>query len=209
MKKNQDHVRSDKFKKWILIALQIIIIITVIYLNNDKLFKSETIVITSTLDNKKAPIILEKKEEIVPPKEEVIVFDGLTMEELTNKLNKSLNGVLNNKGNLFAIHSTNYGVDPYLATAIMLLETGCKWNCSYIATACNNFGGITGYPACGNSGYKAYNSIEEGIEGLFKNLYYNYYQYGLTDAYSIHKKYAQDPNWAIYVNNYINEIKAK
>ncbi len=209
MKKSKKHIRLNKIKRKIFFALPIIIIITIIFINRSNLFKSETIVITSTLYNKKAPIILEKKEEIVPLQEEVIVFDGLTMEELTNKLNKSLYGVLNNKGNLFAIHSTNYGVDPYLATAIMLLETGCKWNCSYIATACNNFGGITGYPACGNSGYKAYNSIEEGIEGLFKNLYYNYYQYGLTDAYSIHKKYAQDPNWAIYVNNYINEIKAK
>ena len=194
-------VMKDK-KLTLLIAFQFIIISAILLLTKEVLMTNETIVITSaSLQN--SPIILKPKED------EKIVFDTLTLEQLTTKLNKSLYGVLANKGSSFAKYSVEYGIDPYLSLAIVLHETGCKWNCSYLATYCNNIGGQKGYPSCGNSSYKSYPTLDEGIKGFYDNLYYNYYNYGLTDVYSIHRKYAQDPNWPTYINNYINEIKNK
>ena len=131
------------------------------------------------------------------------------MSELSNKLNKSLKGILAGKGETFAKYSVEYNIDPYLSLAIVLHETGCKWNCSYLAKTCNNIGGQKGYPTCGNSSYKRFSTLDEGIKGFYDNLYYNYYSQGLTTVSSIHKKYAESSSWPKHVNNYINEIKNK
>jgi len=205
--KNKKVSRSKKATNIILITFQFIIISSIILLAKDMFLVKEVTVITTEVGKKQSPVILKHEEEPIP--ERVIVYDNMTMEELTNKLNKSMYGILEGKGHIYASYSIQYGVDPYVALAITLHETGCKWGCSYLAKSCNNIGGMKGYTACGNTGYARFNSLEEGIESFFSNLSYNYYQQGLTDIYSIHKKYAQDPNWPIYINNYVNEIRAK
>ena len=63
------------------------------------------------------------------------------MEELISKLNNILSSDLTDKGESFAKYSIELGVDPYLAVAIAMHETGCTWNCSYLAKTCNNVGG--------------------------------------------------------------------
>ena len=137
-----------------------------------------------------------------------VVWDGLTMLELTDKLNKVLNSTLAGTGEIFARRSLELGMDPYLAVAIVLQETGCKWNCSYLVNACNNVGGQKGSPSCDGGSYKAYNTLEEGIIGYLDNLYYNYYVYGLTTAEAMNSKYAESSSWAYNVNAYIETIKA-
>ena len=137
-----------------------------------------------------------------------IVWDGLTMGELTDKLNRTLNSTLSGKGEIFATHSLELGMDPYLAVAIVMEETGCKWECSYLVKACNNVGGQKGSPGCNCGSYKAYNSLDEGIIGYLDNLYYNYYAYGLTTAELMNPKYAENIKWATNVNAYIEKIKA-
>ncbi len=135
-----------------------------------------------------------------------IVYDGLTIEELSDKINRSLNSTISGKGNLIATHSLEMGVDPYMATAIMLHETGCKWGCSYLVNACNNVGGQKGN-GCG--AYSYFNSLDEGIIAFIDNLAHNYISYGLTTPETINPKYAEDPNWSVNVNKYIEIIKAQ
>lgn len=137
-----------------------------------------------------------------------IVWDGLTMAELTDKLNRILNSTLAGKGEIFATHSLELGMDPYLAVAIVLQETGCQWNCSYLVNACNNVGGQKGSPGCDGGSYKSYSTLDEGIIGYLDNLYYNYYAYGLTTAGAMNSKYAESTSWAYNVNSYIEKIKA-
>lgn len=136
------------------------------------------------------------------------VFDNLTMNQLVDKLNRSLNSDLANKGEIFATHSLSLGIDPYLAVAIVLQETGCKWDCSYLVKYCNNVGGQKGSPSCNGGSYKYYNTLDEGIVGYLDNLYYNYYSYGLTTAEAINPKYAESMAWSYNVNSYIEKIKA-
>ena len=59
---------------------------------------------------------------IVPPRVEV--FEAMTMEELSAKLDRSLGGILAGHGSTIASHSLEIGVDPYVVTAIMIHETG-------------------------------------------------------------------------------------
>lgn len=138
----------------------------------------------------------------------IIVYDGLTMEELSAKLNRSLNSTVSGKGELFASYSLEKGVDPYLAVSIMLLETGCKWTCSGLVQKCNNVGGQKGSPNC-SGGYRSYPTLDDGIRGFIDNLANNYYAYGLTTPEAMNKKYAESTAWASKVNNYMSSVKAK
>ena len=161
----------------------------------------------------------ETKEEIVDSISElskennvtkrVIVYDGMTMSELTEKLNRSLKSTVAGKGDIFASYSLERGVDPYLAVSIMLLETGCNWSCSSLMRKCNNVGGQKGSPSCDGGSYKSYPSLDEGIKGFIDNIADNYYAYGLTTPEAMNKKYAASDMWAIKVNNYISSVKAK
>ena len=146
----------------------------------------------------------EEKEEII--EENPIVYDGKTLEELTQTINNSLNSTISNKGYLIASYSLEKGVDPYMATAIMLHETGCKWNCSRLVRECNNVGGQKG-KGCGS--YSYFNSLDEGIKAFIDNLERNYISYGLTTPEQINPKYAEDRTWYKKVNKYIEEIKAQ
>lgn len=139
----------------------------------------------------------------------VIVYDGMTMSELTEKLNRSLKSTIAGKGDIFASYSLERGVDPYLAVSIMLLETGCNWSCSSLMRKCNNVGGQKGSPSCDGGSYKSYPSLDEGIKGFIDNIADNYYAYGLTTPEAMNKKYAASNMWAIKVNNYISSVKAK
>ena len=139
----------------------------------------------------------------------VIVYDGMTLNELTEKLNRSLKSTIAGKGDVFASYSLERGVDPYLAVSIMLLETGCNWSCSSLMRKCNNVGGQKGSPSCDGGSYRAYPSLDEGIKGFIDNIADNYYAYGLTTPEAMNKKYAESNMWAIKVNNYISSVKAK
>lgn len=143
------------------------------------------------------------------PEESPVVFEGMTLDELSNKLDKSLNSTLSGTGYLFASKSIELGLDPYLAVAIVLHETGCSWNCSRLVTECNNVGGQKGTPGCFGGSYRSFSTLEEGINSYLENLYNNYYALGLTTAETINPKYAESTTWASKVNYYIKLIKEK
>lgn len=136
--------------------------------------------------------------------ERVEVLDGLTIEELAKKLNKSLKGVIANKGYLIATKCIKLGIDPYMAVAIMLHETGCNYSCSYLATNYYNVGGMRG-----SNGWQKFSSIDEGITTFINNLYWNYYKYGLNTPEKINPKYAASTTWATRVRSYMKQIKSK
>lgn len=139
---------------------------------------------------------------------EQVVYQDMTMNELAEKLNRSLNSTISGQGYLIASYSLEKGVDPYLAVAIMLHETGCKWECSTLVKSCYNVGGQKGSPSCGNGSYRRFSSLEEGIKGFIDNLEKNYYAYGLTTPEQMNRKYAGSTTWASKVNAYIEQIKA-
>ena len=141
---------------------------------------------------------------IIPPRVEV--YEGMTLEEVAEQLNKTLKNDIAGKGMTIASKCIELGVDPFIATAIIMHETGCgQSQCSNIARNCYNFGGQKG-SGCG--AYQRYNSIDEGLEGMINNLYRNYYAYGLTTAEAIGPKYAESNTWVGMINWYVNKIKS-
>lgn len=145
--------------------------------------------------------------EYIPPRVEV--YEGMTIEELSQKLDRNLgSSMLAGKGSLIANKCIELGVDPYIATAIMLHETGCKYNCSKLVRSCNNVGGQKGSPSCGGGSYKYYATIDDGIVGHIENLYKNYFSRGLNTVSSIGSRYAESNTWSSKINWYIEQIRA-
>ena len=164
-------------------------------------------------DNKKknsANLLLESVEMettpasvIIPPRIEV--YGGMTLEEVAAQINKSLKNDITDKGMVIASKCIELGVDPFIASAIILHETGCGQNqCSNIARNCYNFGGQKG-SGCG--AYQRYNSVDEGLAGMISNLYRNYYSRGLTTVETIGPRYAESNTWVSKINWYVNKLK--
>ena len=84
-------------------------------INNSSLVETKTVIVED--------ILVEEidNSEIYPE----IVFEGMTLEELGEKLNRSLKSTLKGQGYNIAKYAIEYDVDPYMAVAIMLHETGC------------------------------------------------------------------------------------
>lgn len=162
--------------------------------------------ITNSSNIRKMSTVVQEEREIAPSKLlRVEVYDGLTMEELAARLNRNLgNAALAGKGELIASYCLSKGVDPYVATAIMIHETG-RGTSTMIRT-CNNVAGQKGSPSCMGA-YKGYPTIDDGIRGAIDNLYRNYYAVGLNTVEKIGPRYAESNTWVSKINNYIAKIK--
>ena len=202
---------TTKVKKEVVnkpkIAKDVAVILETVKVKETTEKKTEDVSSTEKTE-KKSENVVEKAEttpktEPEPTPQPEIVYDGLTLDELATKLNRSLGSSLSGYGYKFASRSLELGVDPYLAVAIVLHETGCSWSCSALVQNKNNVGGMVG-----NGGYIAFASLDAGIDAFLNNLYKNYYAYGLTTPEQINKKYAASTAWASKINYYIGKIKA-
>lgn len=133
-------------------------------------------------------------------------YKGESKEQIAKKLNKYLNSTLKNKGKYIVDYSLKVNIDPYLVTAVMLQETGCRWTCSYLTRVCNNVGGNKGKPGCNGGSYRKFDSINEGITFAVDKLN-SYYKKGYKTPEEINPFYASDKTWYKKINNYINLLK--
>lgn len=177
-----------ELKKAIVLYICVVSALTTFLIRNELKTPTTTTAIAYESDN----------VETVP-----IVFDGMTVDELGQKFDRILKSDLAGKGRVIAQKSTDIGLDPYIALAIILQETGCSWNCSSLVKTNNNIGGMRS-----GGRYIYYNTLEEGIDAYINNLYYNYYAKGLTTPELMNKKYAESKSWSVNVNKFIDRIKA-
>lgn|SRR5574344_499321 len=197
-----------------ILSILIILVVILNYVDNKKYsVKTTDIAVGSTNEVE----LLEDNfqndnEEVSTIVTEPIVYNGMTLTELANKLDKSLKSDLTGTGYAFAKYAVQYNVDPFLAVAIALHETGCSsGSCSAKVTECNNVGGQKFSPVCYAGGsYGKYPTLDQGIEGFIANLYNNYIALGLNTPELMQYKYVGNStsSWASKVNNYIIKIKS-
>ena len=178
-----------------LLVVMILAVVPFIYTNKD--LSEEKVVVKE----------IAYKEPDQTNAKNIIVWDGLTRDELIERLNKNLYDTMSGTGSYFADYTIKTGMDPYLAISIINLETGCKWGCSYLTKACFNIGGLKGGPSCNGGSYMRFNSLEEGINGYLNILYNGYWSKGLTTPEAMNPKYAASTSWAEKVNNYYRAIE--
>ena len=133
-------------------------------------------------------------------------FNGEHIDVIAAKLDKYLHSTLSGKGRFIAEYSLSVGMDPYLATAVMLQETGCQWTCSKLTRSCNNVGGNKGKPSCNGGSYRKFDTIEDGIKFAINKLN-SYYSKGKTTPKQINPHYAEDKTWYKKVENYMKKLK--
>ncbi len=178
---------------------------------NSLAIKTENTETIKTVSVAEAQTEQEQKQEEAEAKKNEIVYEGMTLGELSDKLDRTLHSTISGQGYTFASYAVELGVDPYLAVAIVMHETGCAGECSTLLKECNNVGGMKGGSdtKCNGGSYASFSSLEEGIRAYMQNLYRNYTSQGLTTADAMASKYAASQTWASQVNAYINSIKAK
>ena len=186
-------------------------IVSVINMSSSNRMKKAEIISDNSVDSDDNVVELNMEQApqsvYIPPRVEV--YEGMTLEELGEKINRNLGtGYLSGKGSLIASKCIELGVDPYIVTAIILHETGCKYNCSTLVKQCNNVGGQKGAPGCGGGSYKYYATLDDGIVGHIENLYYNYFSKGRTTVETIAPRYAASTAWSGKINWYVNLIRA-
>ena len=170
-------------------------------------------VMTTTHEEEEEPLVLTEVEMettpasiIVPPRVEV--YEGMTLEELAEKLNRHLGSdTVAGKGDIIAAECINKGVDPYITVAIILHETGCGSHCSNLARYCYNFGGQKGSPSCNGGAFKQYDTIDEGLVGMIDNLSRNYFALGLNTPETIGPKYCEGDEWPSKITWFVNKIR--
>lgn len=140
--------------------------------------------------------------------EEEKVYDNMTLDELAEKLNRTLHSTIAGQGYTFASYAMELGIDPYVAVAIVMHETGCEWECSTLLKQCNNVGGMKGSGGCNGGNYASFATLEEGIKAFMNNLNKNYFSLGLNTPEEIGPKYAESSTWSAQVNAYVAKIKA-
>lgn len=125
------------------------------------------------------------------------------------KLNAKLKGKLSNMGAAFIEAGRKYNMNPSLLASIAIHETGNGK--SRAANEKNNIAGMMG-----KNGLKLYESVEESIFDMARNLRKNYLDKGLDTIAKIGAKYApvgaaNDPtglnnHWVKGVNNYFHSF---
>lgn len=217
-------MRKQKIVSLVLAIVGFFMIAVAVFLQNDKSFSVEEVDIkniasstnmyvkdTNNRENTKS--VFEEVEMettpvavVIPPRTEV--FEGFTLEELGAKIDRNFGDeYIAGKGELIASYCIEKGVNPYIATAIILHETGCGRNCSQLVKVCNNVGGQKGSPRCGNGSFKRFDTLNDGIKGFVDNLYKNYYAYGLTTVEQIAPKYAEGNTWAGKITWFVEKVK--
>ena len=121
---------------------------------------------------------LETWENIVTPEKLEAVFDG----------------VLKGTGRLFVKYGIAYQVNPALAAAISMHETG-----NGTSSAARNKNNLFGFMTNGGATLETFSTLEESIKRGIRNLSLNYLHQGLTTVQAIQRKYApvgaaNDPN---------------
>lgn len=189
-------MKINKIYKFTLLLLIPIFLLYAIYrINNIDSYKNIVLI------NDKSNIDIET---LVNTKMRIEISNGLTYEELVTKIDKNIKGVLSGKGKYIVDKCLSLNIDPLFVSSIMILESGCSYNCSSLARNNYNFGGIKG----SNGYYMKYSSVDEGIDAVINVLYYGYISKGATTSEAIGPKYAGgSTTWANSVRFIMKRIK--
>lgn len=160
---------------------------------------------------------LETKLQDAKQKEKldsVLDENKLTTSNLPEGLFKD--GALSGKEDKVAEIAEKYGLEPEFLASIMCLETG--YGTSYILNNCNNPGGTTGsgsggsYTTSDGRTFAKYNSIDDGIEAMAKNLsgytrYEGVNSVDIDNVDAIGAKYCVGGDWANKVRSIYKQLK--
>lgn len=146
-------------------------------------------------------------EEVI--EEEIVEYNGEGFELIGKKIEKHLvKTPLEGYGEYIAKRSVNKGVNPYLVSSIIIINSNCKVQINAIAEKCYNVGDLKGTSGgCFGGTYKKYYSYEDGIDDLIDYILTKFYANDLKTPNAIYKKYDKNSAWSYKVSRYMEKIK--
>lgn len=134
----------------------------------------------------------------VGDKMDVCGIGHTSVEELERQFAKFKKSPLKGKGEFFLQMEQKYGINARFIAAIATVESGCGTHCANK----NNFFGVKG----GKRGYKAFNTVEEGIESEFSMIKRVYIDKNRKTVASIGRIYCENKRWPSMINGVMKKI---
>ncbi len=140
-------------------------------------------------------------------------YDNEDASVIANKINMYLKTEMENKGEVISKYAIASEVNPYLVAAMILEESRCDSECSFLVKRCNNVGRMyydkdnMGEVACYGGSYQKFDSLDNSIRAYIKYINTNFYSKDLTTPTSIAKEYKRDLRWVFRVNQFMEKIK--
>lgn len=153
--------------------------------------------------------VKKPEEEYNENSEEKDDYNGENYVTIGKKIETHLEKTsLEGYGEYIAKKSIRNDVNPYLISAIIIVNSNCKIQCNAIVEVCNNVGDLVGSSGgCFGGTYRKYYSLEDGIDDLVEYVAKEFYANDLKTPAAIYKKYKKNVSWSYKVSRYMDKIK--
>ncbi len=200
-------------RKIILIILVFIfnlVWVNAISITNELAATHDFVIQTSKKTNLKNNPLMEDLDVMLKTN---LSYQGEDAVKIGHKIDNFLKDKMEGKGEVISKYAINSKLDPYLVASMIIEESGCDSECSFLVDKCNNIGKLyyneksLGQKACLGGYYQQFDSIEDSVRSYVRYVKENFYDKELTNLNDIYKVYKKDVRWLFRVNERMNNIK--
>ena len=140
-------------------------------------------------------------------------YDSEDAVQIGHKIDNFLKDKMEGKGEVISKYSINSNLNPYLVAAMIIEESSCDSECSFLVKKCNNVAKMyyndedMTQASCLGGYYQKFNSVDDSIKSYVKYVKTNFYDKELTTAGTIANSYNKNVRWVFRVNQKMDAIK--
>ncbi len=140
-------------------------------------------------------------------------FEGENAVKIGQKIDNFLKGKMTGKGEVISKYAINSNINPYLVAGMIIEESECDSECSFLVKKCNNVAKLKydatdlSQESCLGGYYQKFNSLDDSIKSYIKYVKTNFYDKELTTVAGIANNYKKNVRWVFRVNQKIDKMK--
>ncbi len=140
-------------------------------------------------------------------------YEGEDAVVIGHKIDNYLKDKMASKGEVISKYAINSNLNPYLVAAMIIEESNCDSECSFLVQKCNNVAKLyynendMTQASCLGGYYQKFNSVDDSIRSYVKYVETNFYNQKLTTADAIAKNYNKNVRWVFRINQKIDLLK--
>ncbi len=140
-------------------------------------------------------------------------YEGEDAVKIGHKIDNFLKDKLEGKGEVISKYAINSKLNPYLVASMIIEESGCDSECSFLVNKCNNVAKLyynennLAEKSCLGGYYQQFDSVDSSIRSYVRYIKENFYDKELTNLNDIYIVYKKDVRWLFRVNQRMDNIK--
>ena len=140
-------------------------------------------------------------------------YEGENAVKIGQKIDNFLKGKMAGKGEVISKYAINSNLNPYLVAGMIIEESECDLECSFLVKKCNNVAKLKydandlSQASCLGGYYQKFNSLDDSIKSYIKYIKTNFYDKELTTVSDIANNYKKNVRWVFRVNQKMDNIK--